>query len=125
MNRRIYPSATRYGQRVDNPPLELHDTARLRILLQDETQDWRHKIDQALNEVEIVQTRHTERWETYLRKEAAGGFADQRDVRNLWIAFTSVCGVAITLIILLLTLLIKEPSRAHTAAVTTQQQGAP
>lgn len=102
------PSATRYGQRVDNPPLELHDTARLRILLQDETQDWRAKIDKALNEVEIVQTRHTERWEAYLRREAAGGFADQRDIRNLWVAFTAVLGVAITLVALLLTLLIKK-----------------
>lgn len=100
------PGSTRHGQRVDNPPLELNDTAKLRILLQDETQDWRERIDRALNEIKNIQETHTDRWQAYFRKEPS--IADRRDIRNLWVAFSAVLGVAITLIALLLTLLLRK-----------------
>lgn len=104
--RRALPSSTRAGNRVDNPPLEHTDTARLRILLQDETQDWRHKIEEVHNEVARIVEKHSDRWDAYFRKEPT--LADHRDIRNLWVAFAAVCSLAITLIVLLIEFLGKK-----------------
>jgi len=104
--RRPLPSSTRTGNRVDNPPLEHTDTARLRILLQDETQDWRLRIEESLNEVAKIQDVHADRWREYFSTKKE--LADRRDIRNLWIAFAAVCSLAVTLIVLLIEFLGKK-----------------
>jgi hypothetical protein len=81
LGRSIRPGATRHGQRVDNPPLENSDTARLRVLLQDETQDDWHAQRQFNIEVEKrLATSHE--WRVNLHER--GGAADQRDIAMLW-----------------------------------------
>jgi hypothetical protein len=76
----IRPSSTRYGQRVDNPPLETSDTARLRVLLQDETQDDWHSQREFNVEVEKrLASLHD--WRQHVDR---AGIADQRDVSVLW-----------------------------------------
>lgn len=90
----IRPGATRYGQRVDNPPLENSDTARLRVMLQDETQDDWHQQHEFNVEVEKRLTTIHE-WRTYLDK---AGVADQRDIAMLWKALAVVGAIAMVVL---------------------------
>lgn len=81
MTRSLPPSATRYGQRVDNPPLEYTDTARLRILLQDATQDTLQRQQEINEEVAVRLEKH---W-GYIRnhEEAKGLAASREEATNL------------------------------------------
>lgn len=93
------PSQTRYGQRVDNPPLENSDTARLRVLLQDETQDdW--KLQRQINKELELKLRTVHDWRVEFQHR--GGFADGRDIAMLWRAFSAVGAVALILLAALL-----------------------
>ena len=101
MIRPLRPSATRFGQRVDNPPLENSDTARLRVLLQDETQDDWHAQRQFNVEVEKrLATSHE--WRVNLHER--GGVADQRDIAILWKAL----GVVTTILLLVLAAVLRK-----------------
>jgi hypothetical protein len=76
------PSATRYGQNVDNPPLENSDTARLRVLLEQETQDDWHRQEGINTQVTVTLERYwgyIRQHEEKLAKVAWGG-----EVANLW-----------------------------------------
>lgn len=99
------PSATRYGQRVDNPPLEHSDTGRFAVLLREENQDKWDRQEKINGEAYQKLTTLYE-WRQILWQN--GGVADRRDIRNLWVAFSAVLGVAVTLILLLLGLLLKK-----------------
>jgi len=93
--RPLRPSATRYGQRVDNPPLENSDTARLRVMLQDETQDDWHT--QRLFNVEVEKRLATSHeWRVNLHER--GGVADQRDIAMLWKALGVVSAIGLVVL---------------------------
>lgn len=83
------PSATRRGQNVENPPLEGSDTARLRVLIQQHTQDWEH--DQGDINKDILDRLTTlHGWRTYEEKR---GLAHADDIRSLWRFIIAACVV--------------------------------
>lgn len=64
------PSQTRYGQRVDNPPIENSDTAKLRVLVMEETQDEWHKQRELNNQI-ISKLTVLHEWRKYVTEREA------------------------------------------------------
>lgn len=86
------PSQTRYGQRVENPPAALDDTARLRILISELVADSDHDQTRAIAEIEKILEVNKERWQKQFQRDRE--LADKRDVKYLWVALgllTSAC----------------------------------
>jgi hypothetical protein len=90
-------SQTRYGQAVDNPPIRLDDTARLRTILLDHSSEWH----EAVAEVQRVQSVHTDRWQAHFRKEK--DIASKEDIHTIWKALAVIGAVALSLFGWLLT----------------------
>lgn len=88
------PSQTRYGQRVDSPEPQLTDTAELRILVREATQDVGHDQDRFNREVEKILEVNKERWQKHYQRDKE--LADKRDVKYLWIAIGLLAGACAT-----------------------------
>lgn len=71
-------SQTRAGQRVDNPPLASSDTAKLRIIVAEATQDQADINVAILSSLELQE----ERIRDY--RNETKGWADKRDIKYLW-----------------------------------------
>ena len=88
------PSQTRYGQRVDNPEPELSDTAEIRVMVREATQDIGHEQQLFNAEVGKILEVNKERWQNQFRRDAE--LADKRDLRYLWAALgllATACGI--------------------------------
>lgn len=84
------PSQTRYGQRVDNPPVELNDTGRLRVLIAEIAQDSDHDQARAIAEIEKILEVNKERWQKHYQRDKE--LADRRDIKYLWTAIALLAG---------------------------------
>lgn len=76
------PSQTRHGQRVDNPEPELTDTAELRVLIRQATQDVNHDYGEAVSEVQRILEVHKDRWREYFAWKEKVAYDGQ--VKNVW-----------------------------------------
>lgn len=95
----IRPSQTRRGQRIDNPPLEYTDTARLRVLLEEETQDSWHEQEEFNRNVEKILAVHQERWKSHYAERTE--YARKSEIAWLkWAIGALATGAAVALKVL-------------------------
>ena len=88
------PSQTRHGQRVDNPPVELNDTGRLRVLIAEIAADSDHDQARAIAEIEKILEVNKERWQKHYQRDKE--LADRRDIKYLWVAIGLLAGACAT-----------------------------
>lgn len=87
-------SQTRHGQRVDNPEPPLTDTAELRVLVREATQDIGEEQERINRKVLSALDVNLDRWRSQFQKDK--DLADKRDVKYLWIAIGLLAGACAT-----------------------------
>lgn len=82
------PSQTRRGQRVDNPPVRDTDTAELKALVEEQTQDDRFQQNRINAMVHTKLAVNDRRWVEY--DEAKGNLPTKSDIAHIWMALAAV-----------------------------------
>lgn len=93
------PSQTRYGQRVDSPIPEISDTARMRVLIEEATQDVSHNQQEFNQKVHGTLERHVERWQEWAKWRE--GVAYHHQIVTLWKIITALTTAVLALIAIL------------------------
>lgn len=93
------PSQTRFGQRVDSPIPEISDTAKMRVLIEQATQDVGHDQDLLNRETERTMAVHADRWREYFKWRE--GVAHKEQIAMLWKVITALTTAVLGLIAVL------------------------